>query len=346
MKVLFAKQQLDLVGPRQSFAYADDHELEILRGFQGKVSLWEMLCALKADFLITPTLVQAPWLATLLAQPGYKDTMQKTTPQVINPNEFDFGAYDVVITHDSFLGLQIDALKAKFPKTVFAYLLAEHSSWQMHRIGYKYDLYLDHTLESVDDVVRLPQAVNFLFPRIPNKVRELFQQDKTSAFLDYRTLGYFIGKGSNNFLLTEDKVNKFYDKLKLNIPIERISNVSMKPFMFDQVPNNDSIEYYSKLCRTKYFFTVANRVGQAAFDAASANCIVFGNSKSKLHKLLCHPFTLMEEEIKIEHIKDAINTLENDQKLCMEILDHQNEYLYKTCVEHPINVFKKALELK
>ena len=58
---------------------------------------------------------------------------------------------------------------------------------------------LDHTLESVDDVVRLPQAVNFLFPRIPNKVRELFQQDKTSAFLDYRTLGYFIGNGSNNF---------------------------------------------------------------------------------------------------------------------------------------------------
>jgi hypothetical protein len=54
MKILFAKQQLDLVGPRQSFAYADDHELEILRGFQGKVSLWEMLCALKADFLITP----------------------------------------------------------------------------------------------------------------------------------------------------------------------------------------------------------------------------------------------------------------------------------------------------
>jgi len=346
MKVLFAKQQLDLVGPRQSFAYADDHELEILRGFQGKVSLWEMLCALKADFLITPTLVQAPWLATLLAQPGYKDTMQKTTPQVINPNEFDFGAYDVVITHDSFLGLQIDALKAKFPKTVFAYLSAEHTSYDVHYYGVYYDLYLDHTLESVDDVVRLPQAVNFLFPRIPNKVRELFQQDKTSAFLDYRTLGYFIGKGSNNFLLTEDKVNKFYDKLKLNIPVERISNVSMKPFMFDQVPNNDSIEYYSKLCRTKYFFTIANRVGQAAFDAASANCIVFGNSKSKLHKLLCHPFTLMEEKIKIEHIKDAINTLENDQKLCMEILDHQNEYLYKTCVEHPINVFKKALELK
>ena len=159
-------------------------------------------------------------------------------------------------------------------------------------------------------------------------------------------MGYFIGNGSNNFLLTEDKVNKFYDKLKLDVPVERISNVSMKPFMFDQVPNNDSIEYYSKLCRTKYFFTIANRVGQAAFDAASANCIVFGNSKSKLHKLLCHPFTLMEEEIKIEHIKNKIDTLENDPKLCMEVLDKQNEYLLKTCVEHPKNVFKKALELK
>ena len=54
----------------------------------------------------------------------------------------------------------------------------------------------------------------------------------------------------------------------------------------------------------------------------------------------------MDEEITIENIKNKIDTLEKDTKLCMEILDHQNEYLYKTCVEHPINVFKKALELK
>ena len=54
----------------------------------------------------------------------------------------------------------------------------------------------------------------------------------------------------------------------------------------------------------------------------------------------------MDEEIKIEHVKDAINTLENDQDLCMKILDHQNKFLFETCVEHPINVFKKAIELK
>ena len=30
----------------------------------------------------------------------------------------------------------------------------------------------------------------------------------------------------------------------------------------------------------------------------------------------------------------------------IEMADKQNEYLLKTCVEHPKNVFKKALELK
>ena len=345
IKTLFVKQHLDLLGPRQSFTYTPGNELNLLKSFNGKVSLFELLVFFEADFAVTPSTVAAPWLKSLVDNPGYKEHMESTTFNIIDINKIDLSVYDLVITHDSFL-TNIKELKEKFPDTVFAYILAEHSSWQIHELGVNYDLFLDHTLNSVDDVVRLPQAVNCLFPRVPEFIRNTFSFDKNSIFFDYRSVGHFIDNGNNNIRLTEEQVDSFFSNLVMPLPIERISKTSLQPFMLNTFNENDSEEYYRKLGRTKYFITVANRVGQAAFDAASAGALVIGTDKSELHSKLCHPEALMKGSFTLNDVKAKIDKLQKDKTLYENAFAHQERFLYSYCIEHIKNIFKKACEIK
>ena len=65
----------------------------------------------------------------------------------------------------------------------------------------------------------------------------------------------------------------FIKKIKNNETIIDI-DLSVKSIIKIVDTLYDSIEYYSKLTRSKYFITIANRVGQAAFDAASSGALV------------------------------------------------------------------------
>ncbi len=346
IKTLFVKQHLDQLGPKQSFKYQEGLELNILKSFQGKTSLWELLVYFKSDFLIIPTLMSSPWLNTLLQIPSYADTLNNTTQGVIDPRQFDFSSYDLVITHDPILGPYLKELKAKYPKTIFAYILVEHTSYMMHQHSVEYDLYLDHTLNSVDKIVRLPQSINFLFPRIPQKLKKLFPIEKTSIFFDYRSIGYFLSGGKSNVKLTLPQINNFLSTLETSLPIEPISEVSLEPYMFSTKENNDSIEYYSKLTRSKYFITIANRVGQAAFDAASSGALVIGNYNSKLHKKICYDFCLLKEPFNINSILDLISKLESNPLLYKTALDHQKKVLNSLCVDYPKTTILNSLKLK
>ena len=233
IKTLFVKQSLDILGPRTSYQWSDGIEVELLKLFKGKVSLYELLVYFKSDYIIVETLTKSPWLDTLIKQPGYADTMKSTTSNVVKHQQIDYGKYDLVITHDPILGPWMEAYQKAYPKTVFAYLLAEHTSWQLHQLGFQYDLYLDHTLQSGDKVVRLPQALNMLFPRVPNKLRQLFPNKKTNMFLDYRTIGHLISGGSKNVALKPDEVKRFFDSNVFPLPCTEISDTSLKPFMLE-----------------------------------------------------------------------------------------------------------------
>lgn len=346
IKTLFVKQHLDQLGPKQSFKYQEGLELNVLKYFQGKTSLWELLVYFKSDFLIVPTKISSPWLNTLLQIPEYSNTLNTITKDIVDPMQFDFSSYDLVITHDPILGPYLKELKAKHPKTIFAYILVEHTSWQMHHYASEYDLYLDHTLNSVDKIVRLPQSINFLFPRIPQKLKQLFPFEKTSIFLDYRSIGYFLSGGKSNVKLTLPQIKDFISTLKTPLPIEPISKISLEPYMFSTEENNDSIEYYSKLIRSKYFITIANRVGQAAFDAASSGALVIGNSNSKLHKKICYDFCLLKEPFDINSVLDLISKLESNPLLYKTALDHQQRILNSLCVDYPKNIILESLKLK
>lgn len=345
LRTLFVKQHLDLLGPRTSFKFDTGIELELLKAFQGKVSLYELLLFFKADVLVTPTRVAAPWLKTLMDKPGYTQEMESTTSNIIDITEVDLSEYDLVITHDPII-LEIEKLKERFPSTVFAYILAEHSSWQMHEFGINYDLFLDHTLNSVDDVVRLPQSINFLFPRVPHKLREMFPYKRESIFIDYRSVGHFISGGNNNVALDYDKAQQYLNTLNFSLPIEPLSKTSLQPYMFNSLKENDSIEYYSKLSRSKYFVTIANRVGQAAFDAASSGALVIGTEKSELHSKLCHQDALMKGNFSVEDVALKVKQFEEHPIRYQEALKHQEDFVSLYCIDHPNKIFNQAWNLK
>ena len=345
LKTLFVKQSLDLLGPRTSFEYTDGIEKDLLKLFKGKASLYELLVYFKADYAIIENQTTSPWLQSLINTPGYVDAMKSTTTNIVKHNEIDYGKYDLVITHDPILGPWIDTFKKAYPNTLFAYILAEHSSWQMHELGFGYDLYLDHTNQSGEEIVRLPQSINMLFPRVPDTLKLMFGQQRASIFVDYRSVGHFLTGGNNNVALTPEDVDKFFDDNKFSLPTIKLSETSLKPFMFGGT-DDDGVNYYSKLAHSKYFVSIANRVGQAAFDAASAGSLVIGTDKSALHKLLCHPDALLTGDITIEDLQNKIEYFENNQSNYENALNHQENSLNYNCVIKPKQDLEKAWKIK
>ena len=353
LKILFVKQSYDNLGPKSSYGYSDDFKpLELLEHFNGKTSLFESLLYYKCDFLIVPSSFGSPWLQTMIQIPGYKDFIEKNTKNVINPNNFDFGAYDIIITHDPILGPIMGDLQKKFKNTLFAFMLVEHTSWQLHQHGFEYDLFLDHTLNSVNDVVRVPQSINYVFPRTPEIVSNMFNDilpndPKDTVFFDYRSYGYFISNGKNNVALTPENITDFNrDNFKnLKVPLNWVGEVALKPYMF-VTNSDDSFDYYKKMYGAKYYVTIANRVGQAAVDAASMGCLVIGNAKSKLHNLICHKDCLMVGDFKVTDVTNLINKIESDDVYYNELLSIQNQNLKKWAVDYPIDILTSALKLK
>ncbi len=109
---------------------------------------------------------------------------------------------------------------------------------------------------------------------------------------------------------------------------------------------NDSIEFYKKMNRAKYFVTIANRVGQSAFDAASMGCLVIGNSQSKIHKLICHPDCLMGGDFTYKDVLQLIEKIELDSDYYDMLLLNQSKNLQKYGVDYDMAMFKNAVELK
>lgn len=345
IKTLIVKQDLDPTGPRQSFQWQPGIDLAVLDAFKGKTSSWETFAYFEADLLIIPTKLSSSWLNSLVRTQGYIETLQSTTSDVRDPLSFDFGRYDFVLTHDPILEPYLKELKVKYPKTVFAYLLAEHTSWQQHALGTDYDLFLDHTDNSSDEMVRLPQSMNFIYPRIPAKLTSLFKVKTESIFFDYRSVGA-LTKGGNNVGITMDEFKEFKSNLNIKLPVEDLSELSLKPFMFTLNAASDAVEYYTKLTRSKYFVTIANRIGQAAYDAASAGALVIGNENSKLHSKLCHPKCLVKNNTTLEEVTNLINELENNLVLFKQALVYQTTNLNNICVNQPQQLIKQAIKLK
>jgi hypothetical protein len=353
IRTLFVKQQHDFSGPWSSYTFEEGIEKEILNTFHSKVSLYEMLLYFKADVAIIPTQINSPWLNRFLSNKEYVDFVNNNV-NGINLFELDLSKYDLIISHDPILYPYLSHIKKQYPNIILAYILAEHTSWQMHQLGLDYDLYLDHTLELANDIVRLPQSINFPFPRVPDTLRNLFNNDKDKIQYDYRSINYFVvndllkdnNLDKDGYSSTKEQVETFYNSFNTPLDIIKISDKTFVPFMFDLSNQDECVEYYNNLSKTKYFITIANRVGQAAADAASSGAIVFGNKLSKIHSMLCHPFTLMENNFNNQDVLDKINQLELDITLQQDILSYQDNQLKKYFIDRPKNILMKTLQIK
>jgi hypothetical protein len=353
MRTLFIKQQHDFNGPWTSYKFEDGIEKEILSTFQAKAYLYETLLYFKADVAIIPTKLSSPWLDKFLQNNDYVNFVDANV-NGLDVTSLDLSEYDLIISHDPVLYPYIKQIKKQYPNILLAYILAEHTSWQMHQLGLDYDLYLDHTLELANDIVRLPQSVNFSFPRVPDVIRRLFNNVKDKIQWDYRSINYFVVNDilkDNNldrdgYFASKEQVETFYNSFNTTLSIIKINDKTFVPYMLDFSNQGECIEYYNNLSQTKYFITVANRVGQASADAASAGCIVFGNKLSKTHSILCHPFTLMENEFSNQDVLDKINQLELNQALQQEILSYQDNQLKQYFIDRPKDILEKAIQLK
>jgi hypothetical protein len=353
MRTLFIKQQHDFNGPWVSYKYEDGLEKEILSTFQAKAYLYETLLYFKADVAILPTQINSPWLEKFLLNNSYADFVINNVPSV-GIHGLNLSEYDLILSHDPILYPYIDQIKKQYPNVLTAYILAEHTSWQMHQAGLDYDLYLDHTLELADNIVRLPQSVNFSFPRVPDVIRRLFNNTRDKIQYDYRSINYFVVNDilKNNkldrdgYFATKEQVETFYNSFNLPLNLIKINDKTFIPYMLDFSTQGECVDYYNNLSQTKYFITIANRVGQASADAASAGCIVFGNKLSKTHSILCHPFTLMEDEFSNKDVLDKINQLESDTTLQTEILEYQDNQLKKYFIDRPKDILDKAIQIK
>lgn len=348
LKTLIVKQHMDATAPRQSFKWQPGIEKEVLSEFKGKTSTWETFCYFQADLLIIPTVVNSPWLQTVMNIPGYVDEMQSTTFDVMDIRTFPLDEYDFVLTHDPILYPFINELKSKYPNVLFGYILAEHSSWQMHSLGFEYDLYLDHTANSADKIVRLPQAINFIYPRIPDVISSIFNNDKLYVYIDYRTVGHIYTAGNNNASLTPEIYDEYINLFQqnLNLTVVKSNGKALTPYMFERGSDSDSIEYYQNLANSKYFISIANRIGQAAYDAASAGALVIGNKNSKLHTLLCHADLLVDNDVTIDYICDLINKIDNDKSLYEKYINYQKTNLHDICEVRPRKLIYDAIKLK
>lgn len=389
MKTLFVKQSLDHHGPWSSFKYAKGKEDKILKLFKTKIYMFETILALEADVAIIPTTdihhKTTPWLQSHLKNiPDYGLCMKQHTHGIIDEGKIDFGKYDLVISNDPCL-VMIEELQKVYPNTVFAYILAEHTSFQVQqRNAVHYDLMLDHLLTSTYDVEIQKERsidhslaeyelggnehlkffydmlevyyrkdsssrnINFILMRDREKIQNLFPcKVKDSIYFDFRSLSRFLGDKVNDI----SEVNKVIDKVKEKLPdYEIIHNAghASKPYLFHNPPVDDEPkEYYESIARSKYFVSIDGRVGQAIGESCSLGCISLGSKISPTHKVALHEKTLFDTiPTSIDEVVDLIVEIESDEELQSKILKHQNEMIDYHFNKQIKDMFAKAIKIK
>ena len=166
---------------------------------------------------------------------------------------------------DLILGPWMDELKKKFKNTFCLYNGRTYKVGKcMVRVS-NTSLWLDHTMGSTNDIVRIPQQLIICFREFLKLYNQCLKMILHQYSLITEVMGTLYQKGKSNVALTGSDITDFnrLNFTKLKLPLETISETSLKPYMF--VTNSeDSIDYYKKLNRAKYYVTIANRVGQAA----------------------------------------------------------------------------------
>lgn len=260
-------------------------------------------------------------------------------------HDIDFNKYNVVITSDCFVP---DEIIQKYKNTLWCYYEDEHAydSFQRSRLrpSKKYDVFLNHYLDSGFTENTLPQSISFPYLENPEcfakmlKVLEIKDEKKNTIFLDH-----YIFRIPN----TQEIIQKIQNNTQLK-PVYSYKP-SGKGTIFDLqsgvMPHVN--EYLSIIGSCKYFLYMRgnNGIGQATLPIASSKCIIVGVNTMTYAKLIMHPFCVAND---IDACINIINKLENNVPLKNEIIQYQldkvNEHFWNSPLKQLSHLLNYKLE--
>lgn len=351
MKVCIIKQLYDVLGPNTSFKYKDITIDDIFNNHIAKYNGLESYLLFEADSYILNSYNFTRHECECIKNNNLDNNVEvkkiyfNNLGKTISEKDIPYGEYDIVWCRDPILN-NIKHYKIVYPRTLFIYEEVEHERGTSNKSNF-YDLILKHNKSNFANSIKLPSVISFPYPKCPDKIRNIINIDKIyQIYIDYRDICKLCNCEERDKF--KDKIKSFYNYIKNRYKIPIVCNLqnSLSGCCFSFEGVSDVKPYLELLGKSKYYVSTYGRVGQALVDAACLNCICFGTSKSHNHKILCHPFTLFNNFQLPETILTKINEIENNKTLEKEILEYQNQRLYKYYVDYQKNVLKKALELK
>jgi hypothetical protein len=345
MKVAVIKQLLDTFGPWRSVRWEETSPQALFDIWPGRPLHWEMTTLLQADWYIVPQQCNTDYTYdSVLKRSGNGEILRRHTQGIVEPSEIPFESYDLVITNDPIL---------RFPRnsgTLYAYFVAEH--WDrryraaLDRPRKNADLFFAHMLDAPSALHSLPQAVAFPYLRDPKTMRVLFASSERdeAVWADWRTLSFLSASShGNNPAATKSAAERLQEALGLPVAFRRFS-----PGLYygeDPPRWGDGAEFLRELGRQKYYLCLGRNsgAGQGLADAASLDCICFGERDKAYHRLLCHPETLCAD---LQDLPRRVNRVRMSRDLQKEICSWQNEKLQQHFIDAPLALLADALERK
>lgn len=341
MKILIVKEFYDELGHYENFIYTDVLFDYICGIFKSKANGIHSFFSFKCDGLILNQITKHKYkIDRCLNDNNVKKFIQNNT---IANLDIDINKYDIIWCRDDIL-YNIKELQLKYPTKLFIYENVEHC---FSNFNYDYDLILDHTNFSFEELKKLNTKISFPYPINKDILRKNLSCIKSKTiYFDSRD----IIEHAKNKNTSIDNINILISNYmsEVNISINMVNKRPEKTFnpLIDINNSTNTLSYLNKIGESKYFVLTFPRLGQSLVEAAALNCIVIGSKKSINSSFICYKECLFDNFASLQQIKDKVLYLESKPELQREILEYQDKMLTKYYYEHQKNVLEKALELK
>ena len=353
MKICFVKQTYVPEFTYKSHQWTNENDL--IDMFVHRVQNFGFACQTKADIWVVE---DGKYISDT-----YRD-LKKTRPDAVKELHKNLTAvsldtvpweeYNIVISMDSILS---DDLILKYPKILWCYYEQEHVKGSFKKSAItpfgKYDLFLNHALNSKTTSKTLPTALNFpyLTSRVAfNKVITTRRRRKR-LYLDSHCIRTGKGKDATTIPDLETFRNKLSVDLDMPISHCKVWNFGSSYIEVAKGTPSTPKEYINELASCKYFLINRTRcIGQAVPEAAAMGVIVLA-SQNKYASLICHP------ETKIESLSSAratdykatvevIKRLQDNPELQHEIIEYQYVKAKKFFLNGPLDTLLDYADLK
>lgn len=253
--------------------------------------------------------------------------------------DIDFSCYNIVITSDCFV--PNDVIQ-KFKTVMWCYYEDEHAyeSFQKSRIrpSMKYDVFLNHYLDSGFKNNVLPQSISFPYLEHVDSFNKILTElnateKKNYVFLDH----YVFGLTNNDSLIQKIEANTNMKAVYSYKPSGKGTIIDLHSGTMPHVT-----EYLSLIGSCKYFLYMRGNhgIGQATLPISASKCIIIGLNSMKYAQKIMHPMCVTKN---VDESINIINKLENDIVMKNEIIQYQlnqvNKHFWSTPLEQLLTLY-------